>query len=293
MLEMKWTTLVTDCQECLYEKKIDWNGRKKLSLSDAFYEMLSHRLSEKEILILTAKQETLELAQRLHVPAVGLDNQNSILEGTSYILQEVTPESVAFLDKVYRRYYRLPVIILKTDRLCLREIRKEDTKKLYQLYRHEDIKKEVAQANLNQKELEEFAEMYEKTRYPIYDYGMWIVEEKETGFFVGEAGLEEDPYALEEQQEPFQNRSKGIWLTAGYAIAPEFRKRGYASEALNGIVLFAQKKKEEYGFLGIHCYIRTGNIPSVKTAKRCGFLKSTDGKRYGKAQKLEQYWKIL
>lgn len=281
---MKWTTLVTDCEELLYGEKFDWSGRRQISLSDAFRELLHHKLSCGEILILTDKQETLNVAERLQVPVVGLElGHRASFNGTKYILQEIGTESAAFLERVYKRYYEQPVVIWETKHLCLREMVKSDTEHLYRLYQVPDVRKEVSQADLSREELAEFVESYRTLRYPLYDYGMWIIEEKETGKFVGEAGVEEDSHDRIKQSET------GVWLEAGYAICPEFRSKGYAEEGLEAIVKFVRMEKESYGFERISCYIRPENIASVRTAERCGFIRSRDERCYGGRQELAAY----
>lgn len=285
---MKWTTLVTDCEELLYGDRVEWNGRRQIALSDALGELLHHELSCEEILILTDKQETLNVAERLQVPVVGLELEHcASFTGTRYILQAIGTESTAFLERVYKRYYEQPVVILETEHLCLREMVKSDTENLYRLYQVSDVREEVAQANLSREELEKFVESYRSVRYPLYDYGMWIIEEKKMGDFVGEAGIEEDSHDRMRQS---GQGEMGIWLEAGYAVCPKFRGRGYAKEVLEAIVKFVRDEKESYGFERISCYIRPDNIASVQIAERCGFIRNRDGRRYGQKGELVSYW---
>ena len=281
---MEWTTLVTDCDMLLQEEGNYWNGRKQISLSDAFFELLHYRLSCEELLILTERQETLDLANRMRIPVVGLERDDAIpLTGTSYILQEIDMESVFFLEQVYLRYYDLSVIIAETKHLFIREMKKSDTEELFRLYQCRDVQKEVAQGGLSREELALFLESYSRMRYPLYEYGMWVLEEKNTGRLVGEAGIEEDTYF-----DWGGIKGDKICLEVGYVICPEFRRRGYATEALNGILAYVKEKKEVYQFDRVSCYIRIGNLASARTAIRCGFVRSEDG-RYGEGRDLEQY----
>lgn len=279
---MDWTILVTDSEMLLKNREYNWNGRRLLGLSDAFSEWLQYRSTCEDWLILAEKQETLDLAKRLKIPAVGLEQEGTVfLTGTPYILQGIGVESTAFLERVYRRYYGLPVRIIETERLWIREMKKSDTDFLFRLYQCKDVQREVDQAGLSREELGVFLEKYRQMRYPFYDYGMWIVEEKETGSLVGEAGIEEDTRLEEEAAD-------GICLEAGYVISPKFRGKGYAVEALAGILAYVKEKKEIYLFKRVSCYIRPENLLSVRTAKRCG-LQRQEGKRYGKQKEFEQY----
>lgn len=281
MLMMEWKIVITDCETLLQKKTFHWNGRKIMHLSEVFLELLYHRISCKELLILTEKQETLDLANRMHIPVVGLETEDSFhLTGTPYILQGIDAESVRFLERVYQRYYDLPVVIIETEHLFIREIKKSDTEDLFRLYHCKDVQKEVDQAKLNREELIVFIESYCRVRYPFYDYGMWVIEEKQTGCFVGEAGIEEDTH--------FIWKEKGICLEAGYAILPEFRKRGYAVEALTGILSYVKEKRKQYLWKRLSCYIRPENAASIRTAERCG-LRKEEKRRYGEQKEFEQY----
>lgn len=275
---MMWTTLVTDNRTLLEEEWCKQYNKRLLSLSEAFPKLLYHTISCKEILILAKEQKTLDLANRLHIPAVGLEIKEGVLfTGTPYILQGLGEESMAFLERVYRRYYDMPVVRIETQRLFIREMQKSDTDNLFRLYHCEDVKQQVAQADFGYEELCDFIESYRNIRYPLYDYGMWVLEEKDTGEFVGEAGIEEDSYGEGEE----------ISLEAGYVVAPKYRRRGYGAEALQGILAFVREQSEDYGWKQISCYIHKNNTASIRMAKKCGFQYQTGG--YGKERDLDQY----
>lgn len=282
---MEWTTLVTDCAMLLHTEDYNWNGRRQISLSDAFLELLYHRISREELLILTEKQKTLDLANRMQIPAVGLEAEGAIpLKGTSYILQGIGAESIFLLEQVYLRYYGLSLVIAETERLFIREMKKSDTEDLFRLYHCKDVQEEVAQAGLSREELSLFVENYSQMRYLLYEYGMWILEEKSTGRLVGEAGIEEDMRLGWEER-----GGDGICLEAGYVICPEFRRMGYATEALMGILAYGKEKKEIYQFDRISCYVRKGNLASIRTVERCGFVRN-ENRGYEEKLDLEQYY---
>ena len=68
--------------------------------------------------------------------------------------------------------------------------------------------------------------------------------------------------------------SAGLWLnpdrpaTAGYAVAPEFRGRGYATAALTALTAFAWTQP---GIDRVELYIEPDNAASIAVARRCGF----------------------
>ena len=68
--------------------------------------------------------------------------------------------------------------------------------------------------------------------------------------------------------------SAGLWLhpdrpaTAGYAIAPADRGRGYATAALNALTEFAWTHP---GMDRVELYIEPDNAASIAVAQRCGY----------------------
>lgn len=263
---MRWTTLIVD-DELVKDIK---NFIQKKILSKAMFEELQKqdKISKEEVLFLTGNQSVIFFANSMKIPVVGFETADIKLKDVSYILQAIEEDCQDFLQKVYNRYYHLPVFVLETKHCYIREMLEADTENLYQLYHFPDVQTEVFESSFNKEELKQFVKSYRDFRYPFYNYGMWIVEQKGTRAFIGEIGIEEDSH---EQTEKF-------CLEAGYAICPQMRRKGYAKEVLQAVIQFAREAKEEFGFEGINCYIDEKNIPSIKTAKRCGFTEqSTEG----------------
>lgn len=84
----------------------------------------------------------------------------------------------------------------------------------------------------------------------------WLIQKQDGGQGIGVIGSkslpDEDGYA-----------------ELGYAIAREYRRRGYLTEAMTEFLDWMY----EWPFCsGAVLYIRDANVPSIRAAKKCGFL---------------------
>jgi len=89
-------------------------------------------------------------------------------------------------------------------------------------------------------------------------YGMWAVELKETGDFVGRVGL---------------HRPEG-WpdLELGWMLLPTQRRRGYATEAARAALDYAFKTLDAQRLISL---IRIDNTASERVARRLGARQAT------------------
>ena len=92
------------------------------------------------------------------------------------------------------------------------------------------------------------------------DYGLFAVEEKGTGRYVGNVGLAHFERELGEDFDPFP---EGAWMVAQWAEG-----RGYASEAMTAVLNWFE---QTFGPRRMVCIIDPGNDNSVKLANKLGF----------------------
>jgi RimJ/RimL family protein N-acetyltransferase len=91
-------------------------------------------------------------------------------------------------------------------------------------------------------------------------FGYWAVIEKATGRMIGEAG--------------FQDRQRGLTprldgtLEAGWTLVPETHGKGFASETLAAMLVWAD---DNFSGRPVTCIIDPGNAPSLRLAERHGF----------------------
>ena len=154
---------------------------------------------------------------------------------------------------MYERYHGIPWTILQTERCVLREIKVEDLERLYEIYAEPSITRYMEPLYADREEEKRYTEAYIQNMYGFYGYGIWIVEEKESGRIIGRAGLE--------------NREDGE-AELGYMLAKEAQGRGIACEVCSAVLDYAG---EQLGMEEIACYVRTGNEASVRLCEKLGF----------------------
>ncbi len=97
--------------------------------------------------------------------------------------------------------------------------------------------------------------------WSMLGYGMWVVEDRATGAFLGEAGLLSACRGIAELE--------GV-PEIGWVLAPSAWGRGIASEAVEAVLRWADAT---LGAAAIRCIIETGNTASVRVAEKQGFTR--------------------
>jgi RimJ/RimL family protein N-acetyltransferase len=90
-------------------------------------------------------------------------------------------------------------------------------------------------------------------------YGFWAVLEKETGRFVGEAGIAD----FKRDMTPAIDAPE-----VGWAFAPSAQGKGYATEAVRAALAWGET---HLGARRTMCIIAPDNEPSIRVAVKCGF----------------------
>lgn len=179
--------------------------------------------------------------------------------GSAYMVIEGYEEiDSAFMEKVYCHSHHLPAVVCETDRLVIREMKKEDIPRLMEICSQETSRDACeGVAKPLSEELEGF-DAYRSYMYELCDMGYWSVLKKDTGEIIGRAGIEPK----------FWNRKKTV-VEMGYIIDEKYRRQGYAYEACQGIIQESAKRGAVY----LHCRIKSGNKASVNLAEKLGFQK--------------------
>lgn len=155
----------------------------------------------------------------------------------------------AYLRRIWCKANHIPVEIYETERLLLRESTEEDAEAFWKLYEDADCQAYLEQPPAQTLEqYRQYIKKYQNGQYAFFEYGMWSVVEKKSGMVIGRVGLEE----REEQ------------VALGYALLPEFRKKGYALEASIAALQYAKEcayADEIYIFIDKH------NVASQKMAQ--------------------------
>ena len=96
--------------------------------------------------------------------------------------------------------------------------------------------------------------------WPLLGFGYWVIEEKGSGRFAGEAGFADFKRALEP--------SFGDAPEAGWALAAWAQGKGFATEAVQAALAWADADLSAPRTV---CMINPGNMASISVAQKCGY----------------------
>ena len=102
--------------------------------------------------------------------------------------------------------------------------------------------------------------------WAMLGYGFWIVEDRNSGRLIGEAGIMD----LRRDIQPSLDGT----LEAGWALLPVFHGRGLAGEAMRLVLDWSDRRDPSQE---LSCIIAEENRPSLKLAEKLGFSRSGAG----------------
>ena len=144
-------------------------------------------------------------------------------------------------------------MILKTERLILRELTYDDYAALYAVLADSDIMQHYPYT-FDEARVRRWIGR-NRERYQQDGFGLWAVVLKETGEMIGDCGI------------TMQNIHGTMLPEIGYHIRADRQRRGYASEAAAECIRYAF---ENLGFPAVYSYMKYTNIPSQRTAMKNG-----------------------
>jgi RimJ/RimL family protein N-acetyltransferase len=156
----------------------------------------------------------------------------------------------------------LAIPTLETDRLILRGHRESDFEAMLAMWqdpvvqRHfhgEPMSREDAWARF----LKGFG------LWALRGYGIFAIEEKVSGAYVGMTGA----FVVRREMQP---RIDGL-PEAGWSLAARFHGHGYATEATRAALAWIDRQQ---GYPGMFCIVVPENVPSIRVAEKCGFVRS-------------------
>jgi len=146
--------------------------------------------------------------------------------------------------------------ILETERLILREYTLDDFNALYEILSDAETMKHYPapyDENGTMRWLRWSLDNYEK-----YGFGLWVIELKESGQFIGDCGI------------TMQNIDGQALPEIGYHIHKNHWKKGYAKEAAGAVRDWFFKNTD---FDAVYSYMPRTNIASSSTAASVGMKK--------------------
>ena len=213
-------------------------------------------LHPEECLWITGQKAYIQMAKERNIAVLGYQGTGMAeFLPVEYVVMDVEGIDETYLRRVFWRFHNIPWKILETGRCLVREFAMEDLDALFELYAKPGMT-DYVEPLYSYEEEAAYQEAYIRHRYRYYGYGMWLVFDKESGQLIGRAGLEDRDYP------------EGTAMELGYMIAPEYQRKGYATEVCRAILTYA---KEELEAESVNCLVDEKNVPSVRLVEKLGF----------------------
>ena len=157
-------------------------------------------------------------------------------------------------------------MIIETDRLILREYNWDDFENLFEILSDAETMRHYPKP-YDEKMTRRWIE-WSIENYKEYGFGLWAVNLKETGKFIGDCGL------------TIQNIDGELLPEIGYHIHKDYWRKGFGSEAARAVRDWAFKNTE---YTCLYSYMKSTNVASYSTAIAVGMrkIKGFADDRYG------------
>lgn len=144
-------------------------------------------------------------------------------------------------------------IILKTERLLLREMHRNDYDALYRVLADTEIMRHYPYT-FDEARVRSWIER-NIDRYRVNGFGLWAVCLKESGGMIGDCGL------------TLQIINGNALPEIGYHIRRDFQRRGYAKEAAKAVRDWVFQNTD---YPALYSFCKYTNEPSIRTAESIG-----------------------
>lgn len=148
--------------------------------------------------------------------------------------------------------------VVETERLRLRAHRIEDFEPIYAMMSDPDVVRHISGPQPREEAWRRM--LCGPGLWPLLGYGYWIVERRENGALIGQAGLAD----FKRDMVP---RIEGL-PELGYVFSSAARGQGYASEAAAAIIAWADRELSAPELVAI---IDPANHASIRVAEKNGF----------------------
>ncbi len=217
------------------------------------------QISKDTLFVITDSGSALGFLGEAGIASAALYNED-IRNGTMlpalYCIEDLDYMTFDRINRMWERSRGIPWTITVTDRLIIREQTPEDLDDLYELYDDDMIREFVEPLYADRSKEEEYIRDYIANQYRFYEYGIWALVRKQDGKLIGRAGLSlRDGYDTPE---------------IGYVIGSRYRQNGYAKEALDAIIDYADR---ELGIEELLAFTKERNKASVRLLRSIGFEK--------------------
>jgi len=153
--------------------------------------------------------------------------------------------------------------VVETDRLRLRGHRLEDFDACTAMWADPAVTRHIGGKPFSREEVWSKILRY-LGHWSVMGFGYWLVEDKATGEFLGEAGFADFRREVQPSIEGYPE--------IGWALIPSAHGKGLATEAVRAVCTWGDR---QFGSKPTVCMIDPENIASAWVAKKCGYNELT------------------
>ena len=228
-------------------------------------EVKEQRLQKQECIVIASEREVLQALSKAGWKCIGsvtTDSRSMDLFGCcEYIFEGWEGIGFDYLSRVYCRLEGIPVEIVTTDRLVVRELIQEDIPRLCEICGQDSVRAFIGDIGDDLQVEAEKHKSYIEQVYRFYDYGYWGVYDRKNGELIGRCGIQD-------------NVIEGVSETElGYLISEEKRGKGYANEAVKAVLEYAF---HDLCLTRIVAQVAYENTASLRIVRSCGMLWEKD-----------------
>jgi RimJ/RimL family protein N-acetyltransferase len=151
------------------------------------------------------------------------------------------------------------VPVLRTERLTLRGHRAEDFDDCFAMWSDPAVTRHIGGKPSTQSQTWIRLLSY-IGHWKVMGFGYWVIAESATGRFAGEIGFADFKRDIAPSM-------KGV-PELGFALAPAFHGKGYATEAVQAVLAWGD---EHFSTPRSVCLISPENLASIRVAEKCGY----------------------
>ena len=211
-----------------------------------------------EAFLITDSRESADAAVKRGIGfSIYLNNTNreDSFKDCLYCLESFIDLEDNTIYKIYQRSLGKPWTIFENEMYIVREMTLDDVDKLYELYSDEEVKKYTDDLYENKEQEIEHTKNYIEYQYRFFEYGFWLVFDKNTNELIGRCGLSD---------------REGFDATEiGFVFARKCWGRGIAFNICSEIISYA---KDYLCIDRIISFTRKENVRAIKLLERLGFI---------------------
>lgn len=222
--------------------------------------------------VISNEKEALLAGKAAKRALIGFQSRENLDLGPArYVVESLDALEDSYVEKVVRRTYGLPWRIAQTKRLLIREFQIGDESQVFK----EETDTQDDQIFYETQSLSD----YITYQYGFYEYGLWALTDRHTGILVGKAGITQASY----EKGPWEGER--LCMELGYQIFTPYRRKGYAKEAVIGILRTLESQAERP--YCVYAKIDASNEASIQVALSCGL------RLFSQKCNEERQWKCL